>query len=229
MVLTVPFLLIEDFQSAEDHYQRPALSTFLRFLRLAALVFAVMLPGLYVALLDFNYDLAPLSFLARLMNAEKGTPWPPLAEMLIVTILFEVIREAAVRMPRIVSMAMSIVAGIVLSETIVQAGIISSPSILIIAVSSIALFAAPNHINSTTMVRIVFTLLGGLTGLFGILLGAIYLMHYLAGIDSYGSPYLAPLAPLISADQGDAILKHPVFELKNRPKSIRNTNPKRQA
>ncbi|MCL2062177.1 MAG: spore germination protein [Firmicutes bacterium] len=229
VVLTVPFLLVEDFHSAEDYYQRPAYSTFLRYLRLLALVAAILLPGLYVTLLEFNYDLSPLRFLVAIMNATKGTPWPPLAEMLIVLLLFEIIRESAIRMPRIVGMAMSIVGAIVLSETIVRAGIISSPSILIIAVSSIALFTVPNHIGSFTLLRLLFTLAGGVFGLYGLLIGSVFLVHYLAGMDSYGTPYLAPFAPLIKQDLGDSLNKRPLFEAKKRPKSIRNINATRQS
>jgi len=229
IVLTLPFLFIEDFRSPEDYYQRFSYTTFLRFIRLFALLLAVMLPGLYVCILRFNFDLVPLGFLVTIMNAIKGTPLPPLAEMLLVIGLFEIIREAALRMPRIVSMAMSIVAAIVLSETIVRAGIISSPSILIIALSSIAMFTAPNHIGPMTLLRIIFTLLGGFLGMYGLLLGAVFLVHYLADLDSYGTPYLAPLAPLIPGDYADSFIKRPIFEMKNRPGSIKNVNPTRQA
>ncbi|MCL2798431.1 MAG: spore germination protein [Firmicutes bacterium] len=228
IVLTLPFLLIEDFRSPEDYYQRFSYTTFLRFLRLFALLMAVMLPGLYVCILRFNFDLVPLKFLVTIMNAMKGTPLPPLAEMLLVIGLFEVVREACTRMPRLVSVAMGIVAAIVLGETVVRAGIISSPSILIIALSSIAMFTAPNHIGPMTLLRIIFTVLGGLLGLYGLVLGAVSLFHYLSDLDSYGTPYLAPLAPLVYADYGDSFIKRPIIEMKKRPKSIKNINPTRQ-
>ena len=229
IVLTLPFLLIEDFRSPEDYYQRFSYTTFLRFLRLFALLAAIILPGLYVTLLQFNYDIVPLGLLVTIMNAIKGTPFPPLVEMLLVIFLFETIRESSVRMPRLVSMAMSIVGAIALGETVVRAGIISSPTILIIALSSIAMFTVPNHIGSMTLLRVLFTLAGGFLGLYGLLLAAVFTIHYLSALDSYGAPYLAPLAPIVPEDYNDSFVKRPIFEAKTRPKSIKNINPTRQS
>jgi hypothetical protein len=162
------------------------------------------------------------------MNAKKGVTLPPLAEMLLVLAIFEIIKEAAVRMPKLVSMAMSIVGAIVLGDTIVKTGIISAPTILIIAVSSIALFTVPQDIGVTTLLRVVFCLLGGILGLYGILAGAVFLIRHLSDFEGYGSPYLAPLAPLAASDLKDAFIKAPFNEMKKRPKSIKNINPVRQ-
>ena len=126
MVVTVPFMAVEDYQSSEDYYERPSLATFLRILRFFSIFFAVLLPGLYVALQEYHYSMIPLRFLITVMTAVNGIPLPPLLEILFVILLFEVIREASVRMPRAVGMAMSIVGALVLGDTAVKAGIISS-------------------------------------------------------------------------------------------------------
>ena len=228
IVLTLPFILIEDLKSPEDYYGRSAVSTFLRVLRFVAITLAIVLPGFYVAMLQFNYDLTPLKVLVTIMNSIAGTPFTPIIEMLLMIFLFELIRESSVRMPRLVSMAMGIVSGIVLGEAVARMGLISLPTILITAASSIALFVIPNYIGTSTLLRIVFTLVGGLLGLWGILLGLVFLIHYLAGMDSYGAPYLAPLAPLIPGDLNDSIMACPIIESKKRPKSCPNINENRQ-
>jgi len=220
IVLTLPFLLIEDFHSAEDHYQKFDVATLLRFLRLVALVIGLVLPGLYVSLLRFNFELAPLSFLMGIMNAIKGTPLPPLAEILLVILLFEILREAALRMPKIIGLAMGIVGGIVLGEAAILSGLLSPSSVLVVAVSSIAMFTVPNHIGASMLLRIGFAIMGGLLGLFGILIMAVFLMHYLADFHMYSAAYLAPIAPLIKGETDDSFIKRPLFELKNRPKSV---------
>lgn len=229
MVLTLPFLMIEDFQASEDYYQRHSYSTFLRCLRYASVLFALYLPALYVTVQLFNYDILPMRLLITIMNAVKGTPLPPLLEMLFVIMLFEIIREASVRMPKAVGMAMSIVGALVLGETAVNAGIISSPSIMITALSSLALFLVPGQLPAFTLLRVVYTVIGGVLGIYGLILVTVYVIHYLANLDSYDTPQLAPFAPLILGDFKDALAKEPFSHMKKRPESIGNINKTRQA
>ena len=228
MVVTVPFMVIEDYQSSEDYYERPSLSTFLRILRLVSIFFAVLLPGFYVALQEYHYSMIPLRFLITVMTAVNGIPLPPLLEIMFVILLFEVIREASVRMPRAVGMAMSIVGALVLGETAVKAGIISSPAVMITALSSIALYVAPNQEGTLTLLRVAFTALGGLGGMYFMLVGMLYLVLYLCSIGGFGTPYLAPLAPFVPGDLKDSFYRASLLRMNERPKSIKNINPHRQ-
>ena len=228
MVLTAPFLLVEDFQNSEDYYQRSAFSTFLRLLRYVAVFLGIFLPGLYVALQNFHYDVIPLRFLVTLMNAIKGIPLPPLPEVLFVLLLFEIIREASVRMPRAVGMAMSIVGALVLGETAVKAGIIGSPAVMIVALSSISLYTVPNEVGTLSLLRIIYILMGGLAGLYGLLITTLFLTHHLVSLDSFGSPYLAPFAPLVKNDLKDGLIRSTLINQKTRPESIPNINSKRR-
>ena len=224
MVVTVPFVVIEEFQSGEDYYQRSTYSTFVRILRYLGMLLATLLPGLYVALQNFHYTLIPVRFMITLMTAIKGLPLSPLSETLFVLLLFEIIREASVRMPRAVGMAMSIVGALVLGETAVNAGIISSPAVMITALSSIALFTVPNLIGPTSLLRLAYTLIGGLFGLFGLILAVLFTLHYVCSLNAYDAPYCAPFAPLVYSDFKDSIERAPLPQMKKRPKSIPNNN-----
>ncbi len=163
------------------------------------------------------------------MTAIKGLPLSPLAETLFVLLLFEIIREASVRMPRAVGMAMSIVGALVLGETAVNAGIISSPAVMITALSSIALFTVPGLIGPMSILRLGYTLIGGLCGLFGLILAVLFTLHYICSLNAYDAPYLAPVTPLVYIDLKDAIERGPFPSMKKRPKSIPNINPTRQS
>ena len=228
MVLTVPFIIAEDFQSGDDYYERSSFTSFLRIIRLLALFLAVLLPGVYVAFQTYHYDMLPNKFLITLMNAIKGVPLPPMWEMLFVLLLFEVIRDASVRMPRAVSMAMSIVGAIVLGETAVKAGLVSSPAVMLTALSSIALFTAPNEVGTMSLLRMVITLAGGIAGALGIIAVSVYIVHYLCRMDMYGSPYLAPFAPLIRSDLKDGVTLTVRSDMENRPLSVNTPNRVRE-
>ena len=228
MVVTVPFMFMENLQSSEDYYERNTFATFLRFMRLIALFFGAVLPGLFVAVQMFHQEVIPVRFLTTLMNAIEGIPLPPLLEILFVLMLFEIIREASVRMPRAVGMAMSIVGALVLGETAVNAGIISSPAVMIVALSSISLYTVPNEVGTMSLIRVILILMGGFLGFFGLLISAMFFVHLMSSLDSFGVPYTAPFAPLIKGDLKDALIRAPIPKLKTRPESIPNINNTRQ-
>lgn len=228
MVITVPFMFIENLQSSEDYYERNVYSSFLRIMRLIALFFGAALPALFVAVQMFHQEVIPVRFLTTLMNAIEGIPLPPLPEILFVLLLFEIIREASVRMPRAVGMAMSIVGALVLGETAVNAGIISSPAVMVVALSSISLYTVPNEVGTMSLIRILFIIMGGLLGFFGITIAAMFFVHRMCSLDSFGVPYTAPFAPYVKNDLKDALTRAPIPSLKTRPQSIPNINSTRQ-
>ena len=227
-VITVPFLMIEDFQSSEDYYERNVFSSFLRILRLISLVTGILLPGFYVALQMFHQEVIPVRFLGTLINAIEGIPLPPLSEVLFVLILFEIIREASVRMPRAVGMAMSIVGALVLGETAVKAGMISSPAVMIVALSSISLYTVPNQVGTMSLIRIIMLIAGGWFGFLGLLIAIVVISYRLVTLDNFGVAYMAPFAPKVKSDLNDALVRAPINTIKTRPRSIPNINHTRQ-
>ncbi len=227
IVLTVPFVLIEDLQSPEDYYTIPAQATFVRIMRFMGLVFAILIPGVYVALQSFNYRILPINFLITLLSSIEGLSVPPLVELLLVLFLFEVITEASLQMPGSLGMALSIIGALALGNTAVDAGIISPPSIVIVAISSVALYIIPNQISETRMLRLLFTVVGGIVGLYGIITSFIILTTYLCSVESFGVPYLSPLAPSIKSDKKDLFIKQPVQHMNTRPELIVGKNKTR--
>ena len=227
VVLTLPFIFLEHLQASEDYYVKSLRATLIRMIRIAALLIAVLLPAAYVALQEFQYQMFPLKFLVTIMNSVYGIPLSPMFEMLLVLLIFEILSEASVRMPRYVGMALSVVGAIVLGETAVKAGLLSTPTILIISVSTIGLYCVPDEANTGSVLRLAFVTVAGLLGLFGVILGCMALTAYLVNLRSYGTSYLAPYAPSLSHDWNDAMFKAGVDELYERPYSIPNINRKR--
>ena len=227
MVLTVPFLFFEDIQESGDYYSRVQRTTFLRFLRLLGIITGTQLPGIYVALTIFHSVGLPLEFLSTVLVASQGVPFTPLYEMLFVILLFEIIHEASIRMPRYVGMAISIVGALVLGDTAVKAGLLSSPAVMFVSTSAIALYMIPDQVGIFKLFRLLFTIAGGVGGLLAIVLMEFVLLVYMASLDSYGTPYLAPYAPKVFEDLGDAMIKTDVTKNTQRPYSIPNVNKRR--
>lgn len=224
LVLTLPFTLLEDLQSSDDYYIHPMHATFVRTLRLWGFIISMTLPGIYVALQSFHFSLLPIDFLITLQSSIQGLSFPPLIEILVVLFLFEILNEASIRMPKYLGMALSIIGALVLGDTAVKAGVISSPAVIMVAVSGIMLYMVPDQTPLASILRVVFTVLGGIAGFYGLLVGFVWLTSYLMSFDSYGTPYFAPYAPRIPEDKKDGIIKDHLKNMTSRPKSIPNKN-----
>ena len=226
--LSVPYVFLEDFQSSDDYYMHPARASFVRMIRLLGIIVGVLLPGVYVAMESYHYRVLPTPLLINILSSIENISFPPMVEILLALFLFEILNEASIRMPKYLGMALSIVGALVLGDTAVQAGIITQPSILVMAVSSITIYILPDQAPTTSILRLLFTLAGGFAGFFGIIVGLNLLTAMLVSTNNFGSPLMAPFAPYIKMDQKDAIIKSGVAQMITRPKSFRNKNRIRQ-
>ena len=215
-VLTLPFMIIEDFYDSEDFYRRPIRTSVIRVMRLLGVFFAIFLPGMFVAFQSHQYQLLPLKLLVTIINSTTGIPFSPVTEMLIALVLFEVLGEASVRMPRFLGMAMSVVGGIILGETAVNAGLLSSLTVLITALSSIGLYAIPDEVGTFSIIRLILVFVGASLGTYGILIVSIVICVYVACLESYGVPYLAPFAPLVPKDLKNSVIKLSMVDIPER-------------
>ncbi len=223
-VLTLPFVLFEHFQSSEDYYIKSYRASTSRILRVLAMIIAICLPAAYVALQEFQYHMFPLKLLVVIMNSLQGVPLTPTIEMIVLLLVFEILNEASVRMPRYVGTALSIVGAIVLGESAVSAGLLSVPALLVTAMSTIGLYCVPDEVNSGSILRILFVGIAGVLGIFGLIIAVIVLFAYMVSLKNYGTAYLAPFSPLLLSDMQDAIAKDNLIDMKKRPFSIPTKN-----
>lgn len=227
IALTVPFLLIEDFEDTQDFYKRNTRTSFLHFMRMFAVFFAVLLPACYVAVQVHQYQILPLQLLITLLSSTTGIPFTPTIEMLLALLLFEIIGEASIRMPRHVSMALSVVGAIVLGDTAVQAGVLSSVTVLIVAMSGIGIYTVPDEVGVLSILRMFLVVAAGLFGLLGILCCSIVLLTYLSCMETYDVPYLAPFAPIENEELRECLIATNLTDKKHRTPSMRLKNKTR--
>ncbi|WP_197271002.1 spore germination protein [Bacillus thuringiensis] len=193
-VLIVPSLFQHFLQSNEDEYQSVYFSSFIRLLRYISFWTSMTLPSLFIAVTCFHQEIIPTPLLMNLSAQRSAVPFPPIIEMLLMEITFEVFREAALRLPRLVANSISIVGALVIGEAAVQAGVVSSATIIIVAFTAMTNFIFPFYTLSfsTRLVRFVFLLCASMLGLYGVVLGIIVLLLHLCGIRSFGLEYFAP-------------------------------------
>lgn len=227
IVLTIPFVFLEDLQNSNDYYTNYIYSGFLRVIRLIGLFLAVVGPGTYIALQLFHYNVLPIKYLITIADATQQVPFTPFIEILFISLLFQILYEVSLRLPSYLGLATSIVGALILGDTGVKAGLISPPSVIVVAIAKIALYTIPEQSAQINVLQFIFLIIGASLGLLGLIGGMIYFLAYANSIENYGAPYLAPFSPFILSDNKDGILKVPISDMKNRPRFFKNTNKDR--
>lgn len=225
---TVPMLFIESFQSPDDYNLRPFYATLVRWIRFLSFGLTVFSPGLFVALTSFHQELIPTPLLITISATMEGTPFPTVVEVVGMGIIFEILREAGIRLPRPLGQAVSIVGGLVIGQTAVGAGLIGEPTLIVIALTAIASFAVPAQAEVGALLRLGLSIFAGFFGLYGLLAGFLLILIHLASLRSFGTPYLSPLAPLIPQDLKDSLVRAPIWTLRTRPDSLESQDSTRQ-
>lgn len=211
--LILPTVFAQFMQSPEDYAQRFDISILMRVIRYICFVILLLGPAVYIALTTFHYEMIPTLLLVSLMAQREGVPFPAFVEAIFMEVVFEILREAGVRMPRAIGQTVSIVGALILGQAVVEAGIITPIMVIVVALTGIASFALPSYNLSIAgrLFRFYFLVLAGLFGFYGITLGLIMLIAHMNSIRSFGVPYLSPFSPFVPQAQKDAILRLPIW------------------
>lgn len=227
MVLTVPYLFIETIQASEDYYSRWPSGTVMRWLRTIGIILTTQLPALYVATTAFNPEVLPTVLLITIAASREGVPLPAIAEMLFLGVIFELLREAGVRLPRPVGQAVSIVGALVIGQAAIDSGLVSAPAVMVTVLAGIASFTVPAQSITYIFIRLFLLVLAGIMGFFGLFLGNIIILTHMASLRSFGMPYLSPAAPSDYGNWKDLVVRAPLWAMITRPSVLGWKNRKR--
>ena len=203
--LVVPYLFEEHFQSMDDYSYRPYYGSLIRLLKYFAFLLSIFLPGGYVAITSFSPEMLPDSLLFNIAASEQQTPFSMMTEALVIHLIYEIMREAGLRLPRPVGHAVSIIGALVIGDAAVKAGIIGSSMVMVVALTALSSFVVPSLYEPAAILKFVFILVGGTWGLFGISVGFVLLLTNLCALESLGVPVMAPLSPCAPADLRDGL------------------------
>ncbi|MDQ0255075.1 spore germination protein KA [Evansella vedderi] len=228
--IVAPATIYSLLQASEDYYERYIIGSAIRWLRYFFVVIALLLPSMYIAILTYHQEMVPTTLIISIAASREMVPFPALIEAFLMEIMFEILREAGLRLPKQVGPAVGIVGALIIGEAAVQAGIVSAPMVIVVAVTGIASFAIPRYNAgiSIRMLRFPIMILAGSIGLLGIMLGCIAIVIHLCSLRSFGTPYLAPLAPMQFKDIKDVLMRAPIWKMNTRPHLTGYGNRNRQ-
>lgn len=223
-VLVAPGILVDFISSPEDLNLKYQFSNILRFIRVIAMFFTLLLPGLYIAITTYHPELIPTELLFAIAASRESVPFPIIFEIVIMEISFELIREAGLRVPSPIGPTIGIVGALILGEAAVSASIVSPILIIIVAITGICSFAVPDFSLSFTLrfLRFLFLFLGYIAGFLGIALGLFIYFAILGDLKSFGVPYLAPYFPSENKKTETTFFLRPIW-LRERRSSFLGT------
>ncbi|MFB8329963.1 spore germination protein [Bacillus wiedmannii] len=229
-VLLTPVSYFDFFISPEDYNVSWLYATFSRILRLIAVLFSICATPLYVAVLNYHYELIPSDLLETLILSRAQVPFPPLIEALFLELAIDLLREAGARLPMKVGQTLGIVGGIVIGQASVQAGLTSNILLIIVALSALASFITPIYKmgNAVRLLRFPFLAFAEIGGLFGISLGFIFLFTHLFRLTSLRKPY-ALFYPTRQQSVKDSWIRFPLTMIDTRDVQARPQHVKKAA
>ncbi|PGD57401.1 spore germination protein GerIA [Bacillus wiedmannii] len=227
-VLLTPVSYFDFFISPEDYNVSWLYATFSRILRLIAVLFSICATPLYVAVLNYHYELIPSDLLETLILSRAQVPFPPLIEALFLELAIDLLREAGARLPMKVGQTLGIVGGIVIGQASVQAGLTSNILLIIVALSALASFITPIYKmgNAVRLLRFPFLAFAEIGGLFGISLGFIFLFTHLFRLTSLRKPY-ALFYPTRQQSVKDSWIRFPLTMIDTRDVQARPQHVKK--
>lgn len=218
----VPYLFTDSFSTVDDYNNRPFYATFNRLLKYFSFVISVILPGFYVAVGTYHQELLPPSLMYTVAAAEASTPFSLMQEAVMVLVLYEIMREAGLRLPKAIGHAVSIIGALVIGDAVVNAGLVGAPMLVVVAVTAIASYVIYPLYESISVLRIIFILLGGFTGIYGVMLGVCTLCVNITSLNPYGVPYSSPISPLSKKNAADVFYRADWKKLIKRNVRVQN-------
>lgn len=216
-VMLIPTVLASFYQSAEDYYQRWEIMSILRIVRYIAGFIAFTLPGLYIAIILYSPEIIPSQLAIKLAADREAIPVSTVAEIIIMEIIFEALREAGIRMPSALGGTLGIVGGIIIGQSAVEAGLVSPIVVIIIALTGVCSFSIPNValVSTFRLLKYFIILMSAIMGMIGFIIGVFIVLSHIGGLKSFGINYCEPFSGReFTTMTEDTILRFPLKYMK---------------
>lgn len=228
--LIVPAVLVDFFQSPDDYYSSWINGSVVRFIRIIGVALTLVLPGLYVAVTSFHSDIIPMKLAYAIAASREGVPFASYVEVLVMEASLMFLIEAIIKLPKPMGSTIGIVGGLIIGQSAVSAGLVSPIMVIILGLTAITTFLIPNYAitSAFTYYRLIIIILSAFFGLYGIMIGVIFLIIHLTRIKSFDIPYLAPAVDLTWGDLKDLYVRMPIKNFKERPEFLKPRDKVRQ-
>ena len=220
VVITVPYLFIENFQSNEDYYLNFYYTSVSRILRIVGFLLAITTPAFYVAIVAYHQEMLPTTLMINIATDSHNVPMPAAIEAILLLLMFDILRETGVRMPLGVGQALSVVGALVVGSAAVEANLATATTIIVAAISGITSLLIPKLNVPSVLIRIGLLLLASVLGFYGVVLGMAVLFAHVLSLESFGIPQLTRDHTLSYQRIKDSFIRAPWWQMRTRPEFL---------
>ncbi|SET07101.1 spore germination protein [Paenibacillus sp. NFR01] len=189
--MIVPVSFWAFFQSPDDYQVNWIIGSSFRILRIVSFILGICLPGAYVALVSFDPRILPYEVALTMQSTMANIAIPPVLEAIFMLVTLEILREATIRLESFNSQTIGVVGGIVIGTIVVQANLISTMMVVVVAFTAIASFIIPSYEmrSAARLLTYPFIILSSILGLIGLVLAFLLVLAHLARVNTMGIPY----------------------------------------
>lgn len=226
-----PGTITEFFKTGQDRAYHWMVASMLSLVRYFCVAATLLVLGLYIALVTFHPEAIPAKLAVSIVAAKQDVPFSTVFEVLIMLLAFEVLQEAGLRLPAPIGATVSILGGLVVGNAAVEAHIVSPAVLIAVAIAGIAGYTQPSQdlAGALRLWRFLLAILASLAGVFGLAMGCAALIYHLAGLESFGVPYLAPFTAGARFWRGHPnLIRLPLPWLKWRDGAVKTANRRNQ-
>ncbi len=226
-VMIAPATYFHHIQHAEEYRQNPAVGTYIRWIRVFAIIASLIVTPLWL-LLALSPELLPESL--EFIGPQKTGNVPLFLQFIIAEVSLDLIRMAAIHTPSPLATALGVIAALLIGDIAVNIGLLAPEVILYTAVVAVGAYSTPSYemAMANRLIRL-FILLG--TGFFrlpGFIATVIVSVLILGFTKSFNVPYLWPLIPFNYRAFKNILLRAPVPMQDFRPEILHPQDARRQ-
>lgn len=213
-----------------DIYNKNISFNSLRILRMICFFLTIIVPGYYIALINYNQETLPTTLLLNFSAQRANVPFPSIVEAFIMLFICEMLRESDMRFPSSYGSAISILGALILGEAAVSAGVVSPIMIIVIAFTFITslMFIEFEMINAIRTFRIIFLLLAAFFGIYGVVIATFFFIIHVCSLKTLKKPYFYPIAPFDKYFFKKLFIKSDLYKDTKRSKLVAKKNITKQ-
>jgi spore germination protein KA len=213
-------------KSGEDLDMRQPVGTIVQTIRMLGAILSTYLPAYFLALALHHPGQLSSEILETVIASRAMVFLPLWMEMIFLLLVFQLVREAGLRVPGSIGHAIGIIGGLLLGQAAVSANIVSTVVLIIVALTGLGNFVIPDYSAqvATAYYRILLCVAATLAGLLGITVTGLCATAIMCSVKSFGVPFFAPYAPVTKHRE------HLFFRtrIENRGGPSDRSNPKRR-
>ncbi|HWR43494.1 spore germination protein [Sporomusa sp.] len=218
--IIVPATYASIMHAVEDYTMPASVACLIRFTRHVAAFIAIYTPALYIAVVSFHPGMLPTGLAISIAELRLRTPFPSFLEAIMMEVLLELFQEAVARLPKKLAGAASMVGGFVIGTTVVQAGLVNPLLVVVTSVTAIASYVMPYYSFGLALrsLRLPILFLAATLGLYGVMLGLIFVTVHLCSLRNFGESYLGGILDVdLWPDWKEGLVRLPQKFMKLRP------------